>query len=197
MFDIGQVLIHYDPERPFKRLIPDAAKRAWFMENVCTSAWNIEQDRGRPWAEAEDLLIADHPDWETEIRGFRKHWNEMSYAYDDSVEILQSLLAAGHDVTFLTNFAADTFLDAQKKYPFLTLGRGVTVSGRVKLIKPNPVIYALHTETFELDPSATLFIDDSKPNVEAAREFGWQAIHFKGPEKLKTDLMDFNVPGVD
>ena len=61
VFDIGKVLIHYDPDIPFSRLIPDADERSWFFDNVCTHDWNIEQDRGRTWEEAEALLIAEHP----------------------------------------------------------------------------------------------------------------------------------------
>ncbi|MEN0000085.1 MAG: HAD family phosphatase [Pseudomonadota bacterium] len=194
VFDIGKVLIHYDPDLPFQRIIPDAEKRAWFFDNVCTSAWNIEQDRGRSWQTAETLAIEQHPDWADEIRAFRLNWPEMvPHAYDETVNILLSLLEAGHDVTFLTNFAADTFVEAQEMYPFLKAGRGVTVSGRVKLIKPDPAIYALHTQTFELDPAATLFIDDSAANVEAARAFGWQAIHFTDAELLPAALEGFGV----
>jgi 2-haloacid dehalogenase len=63
VFDIGHVLIHYDPELPFKRIIPDDEKRRWFLANVCTPQWNIEQDRGRSWADAEAELITAHPDW--------------------------------------------------------------------------------------------------------------------------------------
>ncbi|MCO6186796.1 HAD family phosphatase [Rhizobium sp. L1K21] len=194
VFDIGKVLIHYDPEIPFRRVIPDAAKRAWFLENVCTAAWNIEQDRGRGWDEAEALLIAEHPDHEAEIRAFRQYWHEMvPHAYDESVAILKRFLNEGRDVTLLTNFATDTFAQAQEIYPFLKETRGVTVSGHVKLIKPDLEIYRVHTETFDLDPSASLFIDDSLANVEGARAFGWNAIHFTDPEALKKDLADYEL----
>ena len=77
VFDIGKVLINYDPERPFLRLIPDAEERRNFFANICTHDWNIEQDRGRSWEEAEALLIADFPQHESNIRGFRKYWHEM------------------------------------------------------------------------------------------------------------------------
>ena len=73
VFDIGKVLIHYDPDLPFSRIIPDPARRRWFFDNVCTSDWNIEQDRGRGWEEAEALLIADHPAEADNIRAFRRH----------------------------------------------------------------------------------------------------------------------------
>ena len=192
VFDIGRVLIHYDAELPFLRLIPDEAERRWFFENVCTSLWNIEQDRGRTWEEAEAELLAVHPDHAENIRNFRRHWHEMvPHAYDDSVAILREQIDAGRDVTMLTNFAADTFREAQEIYPFLKWSRGVTVSGDIRLIKPDPAIYAHHTREFGLDPAATLFIDDSEKNVAAAREFGWQAIHFEDPEQLREDLSGY------
>src|SRR5690606_15416401 len=129
VFDIGKVLIHYDPEIPFARLIPDEQERHRFFAHVCTHEWNLEQDRGRGWEEAEAELIALHPGQEENIRAFRRHWHEMvPHAYEDSVEILQSLIEAGHDVTMLTNFATDTFAEARVRYDFLDKPRGVTVS---------------------------------------------------------------------
>ncbi|MBY8918155.1 HAD family phosphatase [Nitratireductor sp. L1-7-SE] len=192
VFDIGRVLIHYDPEIPYRRLIPDDAQRRWFLENVCTGDWNIEQDRGRGWEDAEALLIAEHPQEEENIRGFRRHWHEMvPYAYDDSVAMLETLIDAGHDVTMLTNFAADTFAEARERYTFLNRPRGVTVSGEVGLLKPDRAIYDIHVESFGLEPAATLFIDDSEKNVEGARDAGWQAVHFSGAEKLRSDLAGY------
>ncbi|MCM2294465.1 HAD family phosphatase [Allorhizobium sp. BGMRC 0089] len=194
VFDIGKVLIHYDPNIPFSRIIPDEAERAWFFAHVCTHDWNIEQDRGRTWVEAEALLIADHPEREDHIRAFRKHWREMvPHAYDGTVEIFTGLIEEGRDVTMLTNFAADTFAEAQEMFPFLTLPRGVTVSGEIGLIKPDNAIYHHHVKSFDLDPAHTIFIDDSLPNVEGAKEAGWQAVHFQNPDKLKSDLQAFGV----
>ncbi|MHA7883081.1 HAD family phosphatase [Nitratireductor rhodophyticola] len=194
VFDIGRVLIHYDPEIPYRRLIPDDAQRRWFLENVCTGDWNIEQDRGRRWEDAEALLIAEHPQEEENIRGFRRHWHEMvPYAYDDSVAMLETLIDAGHDVTMLTNFAADTFAEARERYTFLNRPRGVTVSGEVGLLKPDRAIYDIHVESFGLEPAATLFIDDSEKNVEGARDAGWQAVHFSGAEKLRSDLAGYGL----
>ncbi|WP_295812133.1 HAD family phosphatase [uncultured Nitratireductor sp.] len=189
VFDIGKVLIHYDPEIPYRRLIPDDVARRRFLDNVCTGEWNVEQDRGRKWEDAEALLIAKHPHEEENIRAFRRHWHEMvPHAYDDSVVLLENLIDAGHDVTMLTNFAADTFLEARKRFPFLDKPRGVTVSGEVGLIKPDRAIYDTHVESFGLEPQATLFIDDSEKNVEGAEAAGWHAVHFSGAEKLRADL---------
>ena len=189
VFDIGKVLIHYDPDLPFSRLIPDAGQRRWFFDNVCTHDWNIEQDRGRTWAEAEALLIADFPDHEDNIRAFRANWHEMvPHCYEDSVAIMLGLIEEGRDVTMLTNFAADTFAEARQRFPFLDRPRGVTVSGEVGLIKPDRAIYQRHTADFGLDPATSLFIDDSPKNVEGAVDAGWQAVLFEGAEKLEADL---------
>ncbi len=194
VFDIGKVLIHYDPNIPFSRIIPDAGERQWFFDNVCTHDWNIEQDRGRTWADAEVLLIEKHPDHETNIRAFRKHWHEMvSHSYDDSVAIMEGLIAEDRDVTMLTNFASDTFREAQVRFPFLTKPRGVTVSGDIGLIKPDIAIYQAHTESFGLNPAATIFIDDSAPNVEGAKKAGWDAVLFTGAEQLRADLAERGV----
>lgn len=194
VFDIGMVLVHYDPNLPFSRFIPDAEERRWFFENICTHDWNIEQDRGRTWEEAEALLIAEHPEHAENIRNFRRHWHEMvPYEIADSVAILRELIAQGRDVTMLTNWAADTFVEARRRFGFLNEPRGVTVSAEVRLIKPDPAIYALHASTCALAPDATLFIDDNTKNVDAARSAGWQAIHFTNPPALKTALADHGI----
>ena len=189
VFDIGKVLIHYDPHLPYQRLIPDEAARIAFLSDVCTADWNIEQDRGRTWEEAEALLIADHPEKEELIRAFRKHWHEMvPHAYQESVDIMLGFIAEGRDVTMLTNFASDTFRQAQEIYPFLKAPRGVTVSGDVKLLKPQREIYEEHVRAFGLEPAASLFIDDSPANVAGAINAGWQSILFTDPAKLRADL---------
>lgn len=189
VFDIGKVLVHYDPDIPFSRIIPDAAERRWFFDNVCTSAWNVEQDRGRSWQEAEALLIAEHPAHADNIRAFRRHWHEMvPYAYEDSVALLEGLIETGHDVTMLTNWAADTFAEARSRFPFLEKPRGVTVSGEIGLIKPDPAIYDHHAARFGIEPTAALFIDDSEKNVEGAQAAGWQAVLFTDARALECDL---------
>jgi 2-haloacid dehalogenase len=196
VFDIGKVLIHYDPDLPFQRIIPDADRRRRFFETVCTHDWNLEQDRGRSWAEAEALLIASHPAEADNIRAFRRHWHEMvPHAYEDSAAIMTGLIDAGHDVTMLTNFAADTFAEARQRFPFLNRPRGVTVSGEIGLIKPDVAIYERHARDFGLDPAASVFIDDSAKNVEGARAAGWQAVLFEGAGKLREDLRRMGVGG--
>ncbi|RUW79115.1 HAD family phosphatase [Mesorhizobium sp. M1E.F.Ca.ET.063.01.1.1] len=194
VFDIGRVLIHYDPDLAFSRLIPDAEERKWFFANICTSEWNLEQDRGRTWEEAEALLIAEHPDHAENIRNFRRHWHEMvPHAYDDSVALMIELIEGGHDVTMLTNFAVDTLAEARQRFDFLSRPRGVTVSGEIGLIKPDRAIYDHHIAAFGLEPSATLFIDDSQKNVDGAKAAGWQAVLFTDAKTLQADLERFGI----
>ncbi|WP_413814175.1 HAD family hydrolase [Aureimonas sp. Leaf427] len=189
VFDIGRVLIHYDPEIPFRRLIPDEAERTRFLSDICTPEWNLEQDRGRRWSEAEDALIADHPGHAENIRAFHRHWHEMTpYAYDESVDVFRGLIAGGRDVTLLTNFSTETYRLARRLYPFLDEARGVTVSGEIGLIKPDRAIYDRHVRSFGLDPAKTLFFDDSARNVEGARAAGWQAELVAEPADLLRGL---------
>ncbi len=195
VFDIGRVLIHYDPEIPFRRIIPDDERRRWFFDNVCTSEWNIEQDRGRSWQEAEALLIAEHPAEEENIRAFRRNWSEMiSHHYEGSVAIMEELIETDHDVTMLTNFASDTFAEVRERFAFLKKPRGVTVSADVKLLKPDRAIYDHHAKAHDLDPAATLFIDDSQKNVDGAIAAGWRAVLFTGADRLKRDLAASGLP---
>lgn len=189
VFDIGKVLIRYDREIPYQRLIPDKQERLWFLDTVCTPSWNAEQDRGRPWPEAEAELIAIHPDRKEHIRAFRKYWQEMiPGAIEGSVEILQEFIERGMDVTLLTNFAADTFYESCQRFPFLQSTRGVTVSAEIGLVKPEAEIFAHHCETFGLQPRATLLIDDDANNVNSAVDAGWQAVLFTGVDALKAEL---------
>ena len=183
VFDVGRVLVHWDPHLVYLDLIPDAEERDHFLTHICSPAWNLEQDRGRDWAEAEALLIADHPDKEDLIRAFSGDWiKSVPHAYDDIVAVYEGLIASGRDVTLLTNFNQHKFAIAKGKFEFLTKARGETVSGEVRLVKPEPEIYAHHHDTHGLDPAKTLFFDDSIANIEAARQAGWQAIHFAGVE---------------
>lgn len=194
VFDIGKVLIAYDTEIPYLRLIPDEAERRHFLTEVCSPAWNIEQDRGRTWEEAEAELIAIHPEKAGLIRAFRQNWHHMvGPAMEDTVSIMRRFIANGHDVTLLTNFASDTFRESLKRFAFLNEPRGVTVSGDAGLIKPDPAIYQLHARTFELAPDKTLFIDDSLPNVLAAHSCGWHAVQYVGLEKLREDLKSLGI----
>jgi HAD superfamily hydrolase (TIGR01509 family) len=194
VFDLGQVLVRWDPEAPYRRLIPDEAERRRFLAEVCNHDWNLEQDRGRTWREAEDLLIAEHPDKADLIRAYRANWHEMiPGAIEENVAIVEGLIARGRDVTALTNWGSDTFVEAGRRFPVFGKFRGVTVSAHVGLVKPDPAIYRHHAAAFGIDPATALFFDDAPRNVEGARAVGWNAELYVSTEKLRGDLRRYGL----
>ncbi len=194
VFDIGRVLMRWEPDIPYRRLIPNQAAREHFLAKVCNGTWLKLTDAGTTWAEAEDRLIARFPDEEPLIRAFRQHWTEMIPGpVEGSVAVFDEVLAAGYDVTGLTNFADDTFPLATARFPFLKRMRGITVSARVRLLKPEVAIYRRHATDFGLEPAATLFIDDIMANVEGARAAGWHAEQFQDAERMRADLARYGL----
>jgi 2-haloacid dehalogenase len=190
VFDIGNTLIEGYPERIYLRRIPDPAARKRFLTEICSPEWHLEQDRGRTWEEAEAVLIAKHPDQADLIRAYRANfWNEMVIGeISGTVAILNELIALGVDVTGLTNWASDTWAETPPRFPIVDRFRGVTVSSHIGLIKPDPAIFRWHEAAFELDPDATLLIDDNARNVDGARAVGWQAVLFTDAHRLRADL---------
>lgn len=189
VFDIGNVLIRWDPKRLYSRLFPDPVKRDWFLATICTDAWNVEMDRGRPFAEGIAELVARHPEWETEIRAWDEHWHEMVPGeIAGSVEILERVRALGIPDYAITNFSREKFAEAVTRFPFLTRFRDAVVSAHERLLKPDPAIYRVLIDRNRLDPAACLFIDDSPKNVAGARAVGMQAVVFTSPEELAADL---------
>jgi HAD superfamily hydrolase (TIGR01509 family) len=189
VLDLGNVLVRWDPERPYLRLIPEEAERRRFLAEICNPAWLAAIDRGSTWQEAEKELIARFPREEPLIRAFRQHWHEMvPHALEETVEVLEKLIAAGYDVTALSNMPADTYDELFPRFPFLYSFRGITASGRVGLIKPDKEIYSHHVSEFGLQPQATLFFDDMPANVAAARAAGWHAEQFIDGPTMRADL---------
>jgi HAD superfamily hydrolase (TIGR01509 family) len=194
VFDLGNVLVRWNPELPYLRLIPDPTARKRFLADICNGDWLIHTDRGMDWPEAETALIARHPDEAEMIRAFRKHWHEMVPGLvDGTPEIMEELLDAGYDVTALTNFAADTFLEAKPRFPILDRFRGVTVSAHTGFAKPDPDIYRHHAEAFGLAPAHVLFFDDVPRNIVAARAAGWNAEQFIDAARMQADLQRYGI----
>lgn len=194
VFDIGNVLVHYDPALAYERLIQDEAVRRAFFNDICNAAWTLEQDRGRSWENGEAVLIEKHPDKEHLIRAFRKNWLQMvPHQHEEAVQTMRQLIQSHKDVTLLTNFAADTFAEASDRFPFFHETRGVTVSGQIGLVKPEIEIFQHHERTFDLDRRATLFIDDNAANISAARAFGWQTIGHTPGAPIAPALSSFDI----
>jgi 2-haloacid dehalogenase len=195
VFDIGNVLILWDPRNLYRRLIPDPAEMERFLAEVCTDAWNLEQDRGRLWAEAVAERVALHPQHEVLIRAYDERWNEMVPGeVPGTPAILERLLGAGVPVFAITNFSTEKFALAQARFPFLTRFRDVVVSGEERLVKPDPAIYRVLLERNGLQAGQCLFIDDSERNVKAARALGMHAHHFQSAAALEAELRRCGFP---
>jgi 2-haloacid dehalogenase len=189
VFDLGGVLIDWDPRYLYRKLLDDEAAVEEFLATVCTPEWNAEQDRGRPFAEGVAELVERHPVHAVAITAYHERWPEMlGGAVGGTVEVLAELRAAGVPVYALTNWSAETFGVARERFEFLEWFDGVLVSGEERMIKPDPAIFRLLLDRFGLDPGATFYVDDSEPNVEAAGRLGFDAVRFTTPARLRRDL---------
>jgi 2-haloacid dehalogenase len=194
VFDIGNVLVRWERDRPYRDLIPDEEERERFLAEVCSMEWHIRLDEGVGIDDAIAELVEKFPHQAELIRAYKTRWlDSIPGAIEGTVAILQTLVQQKRDVTALTNFNQDLFRLTVEAYPFLKLFRGVTVSGEARLTKPDPAVYAHHAEAFGLDPKLTLFFDDSPPNVGAARAAGWHAELFTSPERMREDLGGYGI----
>jgi len=189
IFDLGAVLIDWNPRHLYRKLFDDEAAMEVFLRDICAPAWNAEQDRGRTWQEAVDLLTAAHPGHQEMIQAYKDRWDEMLKGpIDGSVAILERLDADNYELHALTNWSAETFPIARERYSFLDRFRTILVSGEERMIKPDPAIFELMLERIDHPAASCVFIDDSTRNIEAAAALGFDAIHFTSPEQLQADL---------
>jgi 2-haloacid dehalogenase len=193
VFDFGGVLIDWNPRHLFRKIFSDDNEMENFLREVCTDEWNAEQDRGRTLKNGTEWLVERHPDKEPLIRLYYDRWTEMlNGPIQGSVEILAGLKKQ-YPVYGLTNWSAETFPIALERYEFLKWLDGILVSGEEKLMKPDPVIYDLLATRFNINPPASIFIDDNIKNIKAASEAGFQTVHFKNPLQLKETLTGLGV----
>jgi 2-haloacid dehalogenase len=189
VFDLGGVLIDWDPRHLYRKLIDDEARMEWFLAEVCHPAWNLEQDRGRTFAEAIEEAAARHPGERPLIEAYHQRWGEMMAGpIADAVALLETLRSAGYEVHALTNWSAETFPIARQRFAFLDGFETILVSGEERLVKPDPAIFHLLLERIGHPAERCIYIDDSAKNVSAATRLGFDAIHFQGAEELRVAL---------
>ena len=193
VFDIGNVLLDWDPRHLYRKLFDDRERMEWFLANICTPAWNIEQDRGRSFAEAIDLLVEHHPQWEREIRAFDERWEEtVAGEIAGSIALLHRLKGKV-PLYAITNFSREKYAVALERFAFLKHFDGVVVSAHERLLKPDAAIYRLFLDRYGRRAEHCLFIDDSRKNVDGALAVGMQAVHFRGAAGLAADLARFGL----
>ena len=194
VFDLGNVLVRWNPRLLYEQLITDAAELEQFFDTVITHDWIREQDAGRPFDEGIALLAGQFPHYRSEISAFWERWEEMVPGpIDGTVAILAELKERGTPLYALTNWSHETFPIARPRFPCFEWFDGIVVSGEIGLIKPDARIYQHLLERFGLEAADCVFIDDSAANVAGAEAVGITGLHFQSPEKLRRELGDLQL----
>ncbi len=195
IFDLGGVLINWDPHLLYRKLFDDEQEMKNFLASITTMDWNEEQDMGRSLQEGTDMLVRQYPEHEANIRAYYTRWEEMlGGAIEDTLELFKKLKAEGkYKLYALSNWSAETLVIAQRHYEFLTWFDGMVVSGYEKTRKPYPEFYRILLNRYNLAPGECLFIDDNYRNVLAAEALGIPSIHFVGALELMQALKDAGI----
>ncbi len=193
VFDLGGVLIHWDPRILYRKLLPTEAAVEQFLSMVCTPEWNAQQDSGRPLFDGIAELVARFPDQAVLIEAWRDRVAEMVLPIRGSVEILRELRERDVPLYVLSNWGTDEFEAVRSLFPFLEWFRGILISGSVGLLKPDPQIFALLVQEYQLHPAQVVFIDDHPPNVGAASQLGFQSVLFTSPADLREELVQLGL----
>ncbi|MDO5103659.1 MAG: HAD family phosphatase [Lautropia sp.] len=194
IFDLGGVLVDWNPRYLYRQIFTSADEMAYFLTEICSPAWNEEQDRGRSWDEAVRKLQAQYPQYWNEIAAYHLRWAEtLRGELPETVKLLEQLRQTPLRLLALTNWSQQTFPIARERFGFLQWFEGILVSGEEGMAKPDQAIFELMASRYHLTPALTIFIDDSEKNVRAAQEAGYQAIHFTGAEALRAELARFGV----
>lgn len=195
IFDFGGVVMDWDPRYFFKDHFNDDEKMEHFLKNIATDEWNAEQDRGRSLAEGTEIQVAKHPEWEKEIRAYYDNWTTMLKSdIPHNVEVLRKLEHSNYELFGLTNWSAETFPYALENYDFFKIFEGkIVVSGTEKLIKPDPTIWEVLLERYQIKAEESVFIDDNAKNIEVAKSLGFICIHIKEDTDLEKELRELGV----
>ena len=190
VFDIGGVLIEWDPRHLYRKIFTSEEEMEWFLANICTYEWNVQQDGGKLFSVATAELSAKYPEYSDKIAMYYGRWKEMlGGVLKDTVEIFNELKSSGIRVYALTNWSHEAFPAAYERYDFMKQFDGIVVSGYEKLLKPDHAIYRVLMERYNVVPAESVYIDDNKVNANAAAELGFHAIHFQSAGQLRRELI--------
>ncbi len=188
VFDFGGVLVDWNPIYLFKDEFLYSSDMDYFLTHVCNNTWNVEQDRGRPFAEGIKLLKEQHPKYSSHIQTFFDKWGVMmKNDIPENVEALYQVKEM-YRVFGLTNWSAETLPLAYKRFPFFSEFEGVVVSGDEKLVKPDQRLFQILLDRYELNSEESLFIDDNLDNINAANRMGFATIHIHPEMSLMVEL---------
>ncbi len=194
VFDLGGVLIDWNPRYLYRKLFEHESDMEHFLENICTTEWNQQLDAGRSFAEACAALKLEHPRNAEMIDAWFERFDEMMAGpIAGTVDILSELREREVPIYALSNWSAETFPIARRRFEFLRWFRAILLSGEVRLIKPDPRIFERFCETFALRSEQIVNIDDARQNVESARGIGMHGIRFSDPASLRHELAQFGL----
>lgn len=195
IFDLGAVLIDWNPRHLYRKIFKTEEEISWFLENICTSEWNDEQDAGRSFEEATEVLVTKHPEWEEPVRAWYGRWREtIQGPIHETVDILKTIKESnGYRLYALTNWSAETFPWALNTFEFLHWFEGIVVSGVEKMKKPQPEFYQILFDRYNVNPRNSVFIDDNEKNIETGKTIGLTTIHFKSPAQLYAELNQLGI----
>jgi 2-haloacid dehalogenase len=188
VFDFGGVLIDWNPRHLFRELFNNEEEMEYFLENVCTYVWNEQQDAGRPFDVAIEDLKAKHPEYKKMIQYYYDDFEKMLAGEIEENTKLLPQIKKKYRLFGLTNWSAETFPIAQRKFKFLDEFEGIVVSGIEKVIKPNKEIFHILLERFQINAKESIFIDDSPKNIKTAEEIGFHTIHYSNGINVEREL---------
>ena len=185
----------WNPRYFFKDYFKDDEKMEYFLENIAQDEWNIEQDRGRTLAEGTEIQVKKFPEWEKEIRAYYDNWTVMLKSdIPQNVEVLRKLKNTDYHLFGLTNWSAETFPYALENYDFFQIFDGkIVVSGTEKLIKPDPKIWYVLLERYNIQAGESVFIDDNPKNIEMAQSLGFETIQVTPETNLEQELAGLGI----
>lgn len=188
IFDFGGVLLDWNPRYFYRWEFEDDAAMEAFLAHIGWEEWNLQQDKGRPLAEATKLLQSQFPYYHAKIQQFYDQWDKMLKGEIPENVALLPKLKQKYKLYGLTNWSAETFPIALERFSFFKLFDGIVVSGEEKLIKPDERIFRVILERYHLDPESTLFIDDNRNNIATAKGMGFSTIHVTEQTDLRQEL---------
>jgi 2-haloacid dehalogenase len=194
VFDVGNVVYHWNMRRLFAKLIHDVGELDWFLAHVVTEEWHFQHDAGRPLAEMVPERIAQFPAYADHINAYATRFVEtIPGPVAGMIPLVETLSKGGVPIFGITNFGAefwDQFLPTAPVFDHFT---DIIVSGVERLVKPDPAIYALALRRFGLAPGEAIFVDDRLENIESAEANGFVGHHFKDAASLRSALNDLSL----
>ena len=192
LFDLGGVFFDWDPKFFFTKIISDKDEMDFFLTKVCNDEWNLAQDSGRSIEDGEKDIIRKFPQYENLIKlYYPNHRKMIKGTFQSSIDILMKLKQDNYECFVLSNWSAETFIDIPQEFKFMKNFNGLLISGEDKLVKPDPKIYLLAIDRFNLDSQNTIFIDDKLININAAKELGFKTIHLTNPNIIEEEVNKF------